>query len=79
MLSQPSDLEITANIKQKLMDDTSLSAGAKRISVTTEHGVVTLKGSVATKHESYRVVSLVEEVPGVIRVRNQLFISHSLE
>ncbi len=70
-----SDWKITANVKKKLMSESSLSSSARMVSVTTNNGVVTLTGTVASRDESRRVVSLVESVDGVKNVDNQLTIS----
>jgi hyperosmotically inducible protein len=77
MQSQPSDWEITANVKKNLMSDGSLSSSARMISVTTNNGVVTLTGTVASKEESRKVVKIVKNVPGVTSVDNQLTVSNS--
>jgi len=77
MQSQPSDWDITANVKKNLMTDNSLSSSARMISVTTNNGVVTLTGTVASKEESRRVVGIVKNVPGVKSVDNQLTVSNS--
>jgi osmotically-inducible protein OsmY len=77
MQSQPSDWDITANVKKNLMTDNSLSSSARMISVTTNSGVVTLTGTVASKDESRKVVRIVQNVPGVTSVDNQLTISSS--
>jgi len=76
MQSQPSDWEITTNVKKNLMTDNSLSASARIISVTTNNGVVTLNGTVETNEESRKVVRIVKNVPGVTSVDNQLNISN---
>lgn len=77
MQSQPSDWDITANVKKTLVADNSLSSSARMISVTTNNGVVTLTGTVASKEESRRVVRMVKNVSGVKSVDNQLTISNS--
>jgi len=77
MQSQPSDRDITANVKKNLKADNSLSSSARMISVSTNNGVVTLTGTVASKEESRRVVGIVNSVSGVTSVDNQLVISNS--
>ncbi len=69
------DWKITGNVKKKLMGDSSLSSSARMVSVTTNNGVVTLTGNVASRDESRKVVSLVESVDGVKNVDNQLVVS----
>ena len=76
MQSQPSDWDITANVKKNLMSDSSLSSSARMISVTTNNGVVTLTGTVANKEESRKVVRIAKNVSGVTSVDNQLTVSN---
>ena len=54
------------------MMDGSLSAHARMISVTTNNGVVTLTGTVASSAESHKIVKMVKSVSGVNSVDNQL-------
>ncbi len=75
--SQPADWEITANVKKTLLMDSSLSAHARLISVTTNDGVVVLTGTVSSKDERRKVVKMVKSVTGVKSVDNQLTISNS--
>jgi hyperosmotically inducible protein len=75
--TQPSDWEITTSVKKNLMADSTLSASARMISVTTNNGVVTLTGTVASKEESRKVVRIVMNVTGVSSVDNQLTVSNS--
>ncbi len=57
--------------------DNSLSSSARMISVTTNKGVVTLTGTVASNEESHKIVKMVKSVPGVKSVDNQLTVSNS--
>ena len=75
MKSQPSDWDITASVKKSLMTGNSLSANARMVSVTTNNGVVTLTGTVASKEESHKVARIAKQVPGVKSVDNQLTIA----
>ena len=70
--TQPSDWEITTNVKKTLMMDGSLSRSARMISVTTHDGVVILTGSVESRDEGRKVVNMVKGVKGVKSVDNQL-------
>jgi hyperosmotically inducible periplasmic protein len=72
-----SDWDITTMVKKKLMSDNSLSSSARMISVTTNDGVVTLIGTVKSNEESRRVERIVQDVPGVMDVDNQLCIENS--
>jgi len=73
--SQPSDWQITANVKKELMGDSSLSSSARMISVSTTNGVVTLSGTAASKSERRKIVSMVENMDGVQSVDNQISVS----
>jgi osmotically-inducible protein OsmY len=75
--SQQSDWETTAKVKEKLMMEGSLSSNARMISVTTNSGVVTLKGTVASKDERRKVIKMVKGVVGVKKVDDQLTVSNS--
>ena len=71
----PADWEITTHVKSAIMSDSSLSAGAKLVSVSTTNGVVTLIGSVPTKQDRERIVKLAKETRGVTKVDNQIAVS----
>jgi osmotically-inducible protein OsmY len=65
-----SDLLITANVKGKLEADVPDVAPA--IVVTTQDGVVTLKGVALTQDYLVRAVFDARSVDGVVRVKNEL-------
>jgi hyperosmotically inducible protein len=74
---QQADWKITAAVKKKLSTDSSLSSGARMISVTTNNGVVTLSGTVTDSNERNKVMRMVKAVPGVTSVDDdQLTISN---
>ena len=64
------DAAVTTAVKAKFLADTAV-AGLK-IDVDTSNGVVTLNGTVATKSEADRAVTLARETDGVTRVVNNL-------
>ncbi len=70
--SKKSDWEVTTKVKKALMTDGSLSSNARVISVTTNNGVVTLTGTVSSGDERRRVINIVQNVPGVADVNDQL-------
>jgi len=49
--NKPEDIKITADIRKMVVDDASLSLGAKNIKIITIDGVVTLRGPVETAAE----------------------------
>ena len=68
--SQQSDMLITANVKGKLEAD--LPEVAPAIAVTTQDGVVTLKGVALTQDYLVKAVFDARSVDGVVQVRNEL-------
>ncbi len=54
------------------MADGSLSASSRLVSITTNNGVVTISGNVASKADMRRIVRLAKEVNGVRKVDNQM-------
>jgi osmotically-inducible protein OsmY len=65
-----SDAAVTSAVKSKFLADTAVSG--LRIEVDTDGGVVTLNGTVSTKAEADRAVSLARDTAGVTRVVNNL-------
>jgi hyperosmotically inducible protein len=66
------DGSITAAIKMKFANDEVVSAS--NIDVDTNHGNVTLNGTVANQSEADRAVELAKSVAGVKTVRSNLVI-----
>lgn len=64
------DAAVTSAVKAKFLADAAVSG--LRIDVDTKDGVVTLEGTVASKAEVDRAVSLARETDGVSRVVNNL-------
>jgi hyperosmotically inducible protein len=64
------DAAVTSAVKTKFLADTSVAG--LQIDVDTNAGIVTLGGSVATKTEADRAVSLARETDGVKSVVNNL-------
>lgn len=67
-----SDLTITKNIRQSLMDDNSLSTDAKNVKIITVNGVVTLRGPVNNDRERNEIARKARAIAGVKNVDNQL-------
>lgn len=66
------DRAITQQIRQLLMDDDSLSIGAKNIKIITMNGVVTLRGTVNSEREKTEIGRKTKSMSGVRTVDNQL-------
>lgn len=69
------DRRITAEVRQMLVADDSLSTNAQNVKVITLAGVVTLRGPVASADEKASVESKARSVAGVTRVDNHLDIT----
>lgn len=70
-MNNPSDLKITQEIRQALMKD-KFSMDAKNIKVITRNGAVTLRGPVKSTTELKKISALVESLPGITSITNQL-------
>jgi len=68
--SAAGDVAITASVKAKLMMDENVAA--RKIDVTTENGIVTLRGKVATEKEADKAVELAKTADGVRLVHSYL-------
>ena len=66
-----SDIDITANIRQRVVD-TEMSVNAQNVKIITQDGVVTLRGPVASAEEKSQIEKLAKEVAGPAKVVNQL-------
>ena len=66
------DLRITADIRQALVDDGALSFDAKNVKIITAGSVVTLRGPVASDLEKASIEAKAKSVAGVTRVDNLL-------
>lgn len=66
------DWQITGEVKKAIVTDGQLSMSSKRVSVTTNMGVVTISGTVSSRNDMNRIVSLAKAVPGVQSVDNQM-------
>lgn len=66
------DTRITSEIRQAILADTALSAGARNIQIVSQDGKVTLRGQVASDMEKNDIETKVKAVSGVTSVDNQL-------
>jgi hyperosmotically inducible periplasmic protein len=66
------DVERTAEIRKRILDQPDLSISARNAKVMTSQGKVTLRGPVASEAERDTVVRVATEVAGAENVDNQL-------
>jgi osmotically-inducible protein OsmY len=71
------DRAITQRIRQAIMADSSLSTNAKNIKIITIHGVVTLRGPIASAQEKETIARKINNIQGIVRIENQLDVTHN--
>lgn len=69
------DTELTRSIREHIVADQSLSMRAKNITIISNSGLVTLKGTVATNKEQSRVEEIAKKAVGTKSVINQTEVS----
>jgi hyperosmotically inducible periplasmic protein len=60
----PSDRELTKNIRRMLMEDKSLSPYAHNVKIISQNGTVTMKGPVKSQEEKKTVIAKAVSVAG---------------
>ena len=65
------DIKISADLRQALVNDKSLSTYAQNIKIITVNGEVTLKGPVKSVQEQRTLVTKAKKVAGVANVLNK--------
>ena len=66
------DIDITAEIRRAVVDDSAMSTNAKNVKIVTQDGVVTLRGVVDSQAEKDAIEAKAKAVAGVTSVDNQL-------
>jgi osmotically-inducible protein OsmY len=75
--SKKDDVEITRQIRKRLVGDDHLSLYAKNVSIVTMNGLVTLKGTVDSSQEKTVVEKHARMVVNPSKIRNQLRVAPS--
>lgn len=65
-----SDAQLTATIQRRLKEEKI--SGAENVQIQANGGVVTLEGNISSQQEAQRIVQMVEAMPNVTRVENNL-------
>ena len=71
----PTDREITQNVRRAVMNNKTLSTYAHNVKIVTQGGTVTLKGPVRTAEEKKAVEAMATKVAGAGHVVNQISIA----
>jgi len=69
------DRTLNSQIRTALKGDTSLNDASQKVNLSSDNGVVTLSGTVATEKDKQDIESRVESMAGVKEVENNLQIS----
>jgi osmotically-inducible protein OsmY len=69
------DVKTTAEIRQRITGDSSMSINARNIKIVTSQGKVTLRGPVASAAEKDAIDKMARDVAGSDNVDNQLEIA----
>jgi osmotically-inducible protein OsmY len=68
------DLQTSAELRRTLIQDSSLSFGAKNVHIITRGGVITLNGAVKNEAERATIEFAARRTSGAVRVDDQLVI-----
>jgi hypothetical protein len=71
----PSDEAITRDLRVRLLSDPGLSSSARNVEITTENGVITLRGHVGTVRERDQIDAHAHGLRGVARVDDLLHVA----
>ena len=70
--NQDADLKITQDLRQRLVNDDSLSFDAKNVKIVTSGAVITLRGPVKSQAEKQLIESQARAIAGVASVNDEL-------
>lgn len=70
--NNPSDIDITQQIRKSVMNDKSLSTYAHNVKIIAQNGMVTLKGPVTSEDEKKAIEMKAAAVVGQDKVTNEL-------
>ena len=73
--TNPSDQDVTRNIRRSIVADKALSTYAHNVKIITQNGAVTLKGPVRSDSEKQSVVAKAIAVAGAAKVTDQLSVA----
>jgi osmotically-inducible protein OsmY len=70
--SNPSDRDITQQVRKAIMEEKSLSTYAHNVKIITQNGMVTLKGPVRSEEEKKAIEAKAAEVAGGDKVTDEM-------
>lgn len=66
------DEAISRKVRNAIKNEPTLSRTARKVTVSTLDGVVTLSGNVKSNDERRKVIKIAKTVPGIKRIRDQM-------
>lgn len=66
------DVEVTRQLRERLMSENQLSTQAKNIQINTDQDAILLEGPVANREEKVRIENLARSMAGKKKVYNRL-------
>jgi len=66
------DIEVTRQLRERLMSENQLSTQAKNIQINTDQDAILLEGPVANREEKVRIENLARSMAGKKKVYNRL-------
>lgn len=72
VLSSDSNVELTRQIRERLMEDERFSVYAQNVTIVTLKNTVTLRGQVKTREERRQVANLAKDIAKTKTIDNQL-------
>ena len=70
--ASPGDVKLGQEVRQLLMEDRNLAPPPSNFTATAHDGVVTLCGTISTRHKKKELHDRIAQLPGVTRVDDQL-------
>jgi osmotically-inducible protein OsmY len=74
-LENEADRNLTQQIRQRVVEDGSLSTSAHNVTIVSQNGNVTLRGNVKDESEKEKIAATAKQVAGVNKVDNQLTVA----
>jgi hypothetical protein len=71
------DIDLTANIRNQIVDADDMSVSARNVQIVTQNGRVTLSGEVSSQEEMDRIEEIATRAAGAENVDNKLQIKDS--
>jgi osmotically-inducible protein OsmY len=75
--SQTTDTQMATKVRQAIMQDQTLGSAAHNVKVTSQNGMVVLRGKVSTADEKDAILAKAKQVAGDTNVKDELTVAKS--